>query len=93
MGTQRGEWAVGLEELSNWFEESGTYLVEMVLATDTDWDRYESMHWWTLERWMRENADNPIVEDLKTWMDNNRRNYFRYERPLCDWGVFVLRLK
>ena len=93
MGTQRGEWAVGLEEITEIFEDSGTHLVEMVLATDTDWDRYESKHWWAIERWMRENADDPEFDEVIAFARENRLNYFRYERPLCNWGVFVLRLR
>jgi SAM-dependent methyltransferase len=93
MGVQQGEWAVGLEEITSWFEAAGCYVVEMVLATDTDWDRYESMHWWTVERWLRANVDDPEYDELIAFADKSRRDYFRYERPLCDWGVFVLRLK
>jgi SAM-dependent methyltransferase len=93
MGVQRGEWAVGLEGILKIFEDSGTYLVEMVLATDTDWDRYESKHWWAVERWMRENPDDPEFIELISFLNKSRLGYFRYERPLCDWGVFVLRLK
>jgi len=93
MGVPRGEWAVGFEELASWFEEAGTHLVEMVLATDTDWDRYESMHWWAFERWMRENPDDPEFDEVVAFTQECRQTYFRYERPLCDWGVFVLRLK
>jgi cyclopropane fatty-acyl-phospholipid synthase-like methyltransferase len=93
MGVQRGEWAVGLEGIAETFEDCGTYLVEMVLATDTDWDRYESKHWWTFERWLRENPADPELDVLTSFVVNSRQTYFRYERPLCDWGVFVLRLQ
>jgi hypothetical protein len=93
MGVQRGEWAVGLEGILEMFEASDTYLVEMLLATDTEWDRYESKHWWAVERWMRENADDPEYDELVTFAHESRLAYFRYERPLCDWGVFVLRMK
>jgi SAM-dependent methyltransferase len=93
MGVQPGEWAVGLEGILAMFEESGTHLVEMVLATDTEWDRYESKHWWAVERWLRENADDPDCEDLIAFANQSRLAYFRYERPLCDWGVFVLRMR
>jgi SAM-dependent methyltransferase len=93
MGVQRDEWAVGLEGILEIFEESGTHLVEMVLATDIDWDRYESKHWWAYERWMRENTDDPEFDEVMAFARDSRLNYFRFERPLCDWGVFVLRLK
>lgn len=92
MGVQPGEWAVGLEGIFETFKQAGTQVVEMVLATDTDWDRYESMHWWAFERWMRANPDHPELDQLAAIHQKSRLDYFRYERPLCDWGVFVLRL-
>jgi len=93
MGVQRGEWAVGLEGILEIFDDAGAHLVEMVLATDTDWDRYQSKHWWAFERWMRENAADPEFDELVFFAQKSRLDYFRYERSLCDWGVFVLRLK
>jgi SAM-dependent methyltransferase len=93
MGVQPGEWAVGLEGVLEMFEASGTCLVEMSLATDTEWDRYESKHWWVVERWMRENAHDPEYDQLVAFARKSRLDYFRYVRPLCDWGVFVLRVK
>ena len=93
MGVQRGAWAVGFEGILEMFDAAGTYPVEMVLATDSDWDRYESKHWWAIERWMRENPDDPEFNELVAFAEKSRSDYFRYERPLCDWGVFVLRLK
>jgi len=92
MHVQYVDWAVGLEGLLEIFQDSGAQLVEMVLATDTDWDRYESKHWWAFERWMRENPDDPEFDELAAFAEKSRQDYFRYERPLCDWGVFVLRL-
>ena len=64
----------------------------MVLATDTEWDHYESMHWWAVDEWQRENPNDPELDSLLEFVEKSRQHYFRYERPLCDWGVFVLRL-
>jgi len=93
MGVQPGEWGVGLDGIVDIFEESGTRLVEMVLATDTDWDRYQSKHWWAFDDWLRANPDDPEMEVLKAFAEKSRRDYFQFERPLCDWGIFVLRLE
>lgn len=93
MGVQHGDWAIGLEGIAEIFEDCGTYLVEMVLASDTDWDRYESKHWWAFERWLRENSADPELDEFTSFVKNSRQAYFRYERPLCDWGVFVLRFQ
>jgi SAM-dependent methyltransferase len=91
-GVKPGEWAVGLDGITKVFEESGTRLVEMVLATETDWDRYQSKHWWAFDEWMRANPDDPEIETLAAFAEKSRQDYFRIERPLCDWGVFVLKL-
>jgi hypothetical protein len=92
VGVQPGEWAVGLEGILEIFEACGTRLVEMVLVTDTEWDRYQSQHWWAFDQWCRENPDDSELESLVEFAEQSRLDYFRYERPLCDWGVFVLRL-
>ena len=92
MGVQPGEWAVGLDGILDVFESSGTRLVEMILAEDMDWDRYQGRHWWAFDRWFQENRDDPERDELMSFADKSRRAYFKYERPLCDWGVFVLRL-
>ena len=38
---------------------AGLELVEMVLADQDSWDRYAAAQWWTVSRWLRENADDP----------------------------------
>jgi SAM-dependent methyltransferase len=92
LGVQPDEWAVGLGGITRMFDESGTRVLEMVLATDYDWDRYESMHWWAFDEWMRNNPEDPEMESLVEFAEKSRRDYFKFERPLLDWGVFVLRL-
>jgi SAM-dependent methyltransferase len=92
MGVERREWAVGLEGITKVFEDAGTKLVEMTLATDTEWDRYQSMHWWAFDQWFRDNPEDPELEFLTNFAVKSRLDYYRYERPLCDWGVFVLKL-
>jgi SAM-dependent methyltransferase len=92
MGVKHGEWAEGLGEILDWFNEAGAHLVEMVIASDEDWDRYEGLTWRAFDRWMRENPDDPEFDQLVDFARDCQRNYLIYERPLCDWGVFVLRL-
>jgi len=93
LGVQRGEWAVGLEQILKIFEESETRLVEMIISTFSDWDRYESKHWWVFDRWIRENPDDPEHDQVVDFYKKSRLDYFRYIRPLCNFGVFVLKPK
>lgn len=91
MGARRGEWAEGLVEILAWFNQSGAQLVEMLIASDENWDRYEAPKWRAFDRWLRQHPDDPEAEALATFAQKSQSDYLKYERPLCDWGVFVLR--
>ncbi len=74
------------------FEQVGMELVEMVLADQAGWDRYEATQWMTVRRWLDENPNDPDAPALKAWNDQRRRAYLAYGRRYMGWGVFVLRL-
>jgi SAM-dependent methyltransferase len=91
LGINQGDWAVGLDGMLERFEQAGTFLLEMVLASPGDWDRYEAKHWMTFDRWIRANPDDPDADELLQWILDMRLDYLRVMRPYCGWGVFVLR--
>lgn len=91
LGAQ-GEWAAGLGEILEWFNQAGARLVEMVIAPTASWDRYEALKWRTFDRWLQHNPDHPERDELAAFAAKSQSDYLRYERPYCDWGVFVLRL-
>ena len=73
-------------------ESVGLEVVEMVLANQDSWDRYEAAHWWTLREWMRANPDDPDLPTFRTENARGRRTYFTYGRRYFGWGVFVLKV-
>ena len=93
MGTKRGEWAEGLGQILAWFDQAGAQLVEMVIASTENWDRYEAPKWRTFDRWKQHNPDDPDFDTLVEFAKKSQADYLKYERPLCDWGVFVLRFE
>lgn len=66
-------------------------LVEMLISTPDDWDRYEAGQWLTLNTWLAQNPDDPDAPAIYEWMARNRRAYLQYGRRYFGWGVFVLR--
>ncbi|MBZ0275297.1 MAG: class I SAM-dependent methyltransferase [Anaerolineae bacterium] len=74
-------------------ESAGFELLEMVLADQNSWDRYEATQWFTLSDWLRANPEDPDTPELRTWLAKNRRAYLEYGRTYLGWGVFVLRQK
>jgi SAM-dependent methyltransferase len=91
MGVERGEWAVGLDGLLDRFEAAGADLLEMVISSPDDWDRYEAPKWMTTHRWLREHRDDPDVAELRAWIARGRREFLTVGRRCCGWGVFVLK--
>lgn len=72
-------------------ENAGYELVEMVLANDDDWDRYEASQWRAVDKWIREHPNDPDGEEIRQWVSDNRRAYLRFGREYLGWGVFVVR--
>lgn len=79
-----------LEGTLDRFESLGLELVEMVLADTGTWDRYEAKQWMAVHQWLKENTDDPDVDELQRWVARNRRAYLTYGRRYMGWGAFVL---
>lgn len=73
------------------FDTAGTELVEMVLADGDSWDRYAASQWWTIDRWLDANPDDPEAPGMREFLHRWRRSHLEYGRRYLGWGVFVLR--
>jgi SAM-dependent methyltransferase len=74
------------------FVASGVEPVEMVLADGDNWDRYAAGQWWTLDRWLRANPEDPRRPQVREFLDRSRRTHLEFARRYLGWGVFVLRV-
>lgn len=72
-------------------EASGLDLVEMVLASTDDWDRYAASQWLNVADWLAAHPTDPDAAEVRETRDASRRNYLAEERRCLGWGVFVLR--
>lgn len=72
------------------FGENGYDVVEMVLADQEGWDRYEAAKWLTLRRWLDSNPDDEMASEIRTMLDTAPVNHVTYTREYLGWGVFVL---
>jgi hypothetical protein len=78
--------------LSN-FDAAGLDLVEMVLASPDDWDRYAASQWLNVSDWLVANPDDAGASELRGARDASQRDYLADERRCLGWGVFVLRAR
>jgi hypothetical protein len=63
--------------------------VGLIASSDDDWVRYESLHWLTLDNWLRENPDDPDADEFRERGRHHRERYLRWQRGLLAWAIFV----
>jgi SAM-dependent methyltransferase len=79
-----------LPELLASFGRLGCDVVEMVLADQDSWDRYEAAKWLTMRRWLEANPDDEFAEDVRAKLTTEPERYAAYTREYLGWGVFAL---
>jgi SAM-dependent methyltransferase len=82
-----------LPELLASFGHLGYDVVEMVLADQNGWDRYEAAKWLTMRRWLETNQDDELAKDVRTKLTSEPERYAAYTREYMGWGVFALMAK
>ncbi|AQA03314.1 SAM-dependent methyltransferase [Mycobacterium sp. MS1601] len=79
-----------LPELIEQFGDLGFDTVEMVLADQDSWDRYQAAQWLNLRRWLDANPDDELAADVRAELTTEPGRYTRYQREFLGWGVFAL---
>lgn len=79
-----------LPELIGQFGDLGYDTVEMVLADQDSWDRYRAAQWLNLRRWLDENPDDELADEVRAELTTEPARYTRYQREYLGWGVFAL---
>jgi SAM-dependent methyltransferase len=80
---------VGLDETAARFAAAGFRITGLVAASDDDWDHYESLHWRATEEWLAEHPEHAGAAEMPTAHDRFRSDYFRFQRALLGWAIFV----
>ena len=79
-----------LPELLASFGRLGCDVVEMVLADQDSWDRYEAAKWLTMRRWLAAHPDDEFARDVRTQLTSEPERYATCTREYLGWGVFAL---
>ncbi len=79
-----------LPELLASFGRLGYDVVEMVLADQDGWDRYEAAKWLTMRRWLEANPGDEFAKDVRVQLTAEPVRYATYTREYLGWGVFAL---
>jgi hypothetical protein len=68
----------------------GYDVVEMVLADQDSWDRYEGAKWLTMRRWLEANHGDELAKEVRAKLASEPGRYAAYTREYLGWGVFAL---
>jgi len=88
--TDETEW-LPLPETIERAESAGVRVISLIASSEDDWDRYESLHWQTLDRWLAANPHDPHAEEFRARGAADRDRYLRWERAVMGWAIFVCR--
>jgi hypothetical protein len=88
--TDEEDW-LPLPETVGRAESTGVRVVSLLASSEEDWDRYESLHWQTLDRWLAANPDHAQAEEFRARGAADRDRYLRWERAAMGWAIFVCR--
>ncbi|MBP7050044.1 MAG: class I SAM-dependent methyltransferase [Phycisphaerae bacterium] len=72
------------------FGDLGYDVVEMVLADQEGWDRYEAAKWLTMRRWLEANPDDELAKEVRAQLTSGPERHAMYTREYLGWGVFAL---
>lgn len=81
---------LSLPELIASFGKLGYDVVEMVLANQDGWDRYEAAKWLTMRRWLEANPDDELAQEVRSLLSSEPERYAAHTREYLGWGVFAL---
>lgn len=79
-----------LPELIAFFGDLDYDVVEMVLADQEGWDRYEAAKWLTMRRWLEANPGDDFADEIRALLTSEPKQYAAYTREYLGWGVFAL---
>jgi SAM-dependent methyltransferase len=79
-----------LPELLASFGQLGYDVVEMVLADQDGWDRYEAAKWLTMRQWLEANPGDELAQEVRAQLTSEPERYATYTRDYLGWGVFAL---
>ncbi|MBM2822559.1 MAG: methyltransferase 25 protein [Thermoleophilia bacterium] len=71
------------------FETSGLRVVSVIASSEDDWDRYETLHWRTVEHWLAANEGDPDEAEIRARHERWKRTYLRHGREYLGWAIVV----
>jgi trans-aconitate methyltransferase len=60
-----------------------------LVSNESDWDKYEGLHWYAASEYASSRPEDPDVKDLLARNFRARESYLKYERDILGWAVYL----
>ena len=72
-------------------EDEGLFPLYTMVSNQDDWDRYETLQWYAVERYVRDNPNDPDVSEILVRAAHGRKNYLHWGRDTLGWALYLFR--
>jgi ubiquinone/menaquinone biosynthesis C-methylase UbiE len=74
-------------------ESVGLAPVYTLVSTESDWDKYEGLHWYAAREYAVSHPQDPDLKDILAQDSRARENYLKYERDILGWAIYLFQKK
>lgn len=72
-------------------QEEGLAPLYTIASNLDDWDRYETLQWYSAEKFAEENKNDPDVPEILARVNRNLTNYLRWGRETIGWALYLFK--
>ena len=69
--------------------QKGLGLLQTIVSTEDDWDRYQGYQWRSIERYARAHPEDEDSADMLRLSRTYRDSYLRWERDGLGWAIYI----
>ena len=70
-------------------ESLGLPIVSVIASSEDDWDRYETLHWRSVEHWLADPVEDRDAILVRRQHEREKERYLAVMRELLGWAIFV----
>ncbi|MEN3016582.1 MAG: class I SAM-dependent methyltransferase [Candidatus Methanosuratincola petrocarbonis] len=88
---QKEEYAGSHQDNVRLGEACGLSCIYALASTKEDFDHYEMLGWWSLEDYVRQNSNDPDIQEILALYRKGKENYLRWGRETMGWATYLFR--
>jgi len=72
-------------------EKMGLKLIYSFVSSEDDWDKYEGLQWYGVDKYCRSNPEDPDNKHLSRSIQKRKLAYLKYGRNCMGWAIYLFR--